>query len=187
MDIDIDDILKSVEEQIVVDKSMFLTEEESKELQSQVDSQADDYISHLLEEDKKVTKGPGVIKILLVDDSKISRKSLKAMVKGYKVVTHDASTGYEAIEAVKTIKDFDLVTMDYNMPGINGMETFERIKEHNVPVVMVTTESSKTMVCEALKQGLAHFILKPVRKDDFLKKITSVLKRNSKQLTEGEL
>jgi len=186
MGLSIEDILKSVEEQVVVDESMFLTEDESKELQSQVDAQANDYSTQLLEEDKKHNKDPGVIKILLVDDSKISRKSLKAMLKNYKVITHDASTGYEAIEAVQLIKDFDLVTMDYNMPGINGMETFQRIKEHNVPVVMVTTESSKTMVCEALKQGLAHFILKPVRQDDFLKKITSVLKRNSKELVQGE-
>ena len=44
---------------------------------------------------------------------------------------------------------------------------------------MVTTESSKRMVCEALKMGLANFILKPVRQEDFLKKVTSVLQNRA--------
>lgn len=185
MEVDLDAILKSVEEQVKVDKSMFLSKEEHSDLQRQVDQMSDEYKESLLANDAG-SKPKGFVKILLVDDSMVSRKALKAMLKEYKVQFYDAKTGYEAIEALEIVKDFDLITMDYNMPGINGMETFEKIKHHKVPVVMVTTESSKRMVCEALKKGLAHFILKPVRQDDFLKKVTAVLTRFKTPLNKKE-
>ena len=85
------------------------------------------YKKELISNDQE-SKTPGTVKLLLVDDSVVSRRALKTMLKGYKVQFHDASSGYEAIEAMNVIKDFDMVTMDYNMPGINGMETFQKLK-----------------------------------------------------------
>jgi len=70
------------------------------------------------------------IRVLLVDDHTMLREGLRSIVNGYNhlEVVGEASTGLEAIEAVRLLRP-DVVVMDINMPMMNGIEATELIKE----------------------------------------------------------
>lgn len=105
-----------------------------------------------------------MVKVLVVDDSLISRKYLARILEesGQIQVIATASDGQEAIEKVKTLKP-DVVTMDVEMPKLNGLEALKHIMiENPVPVIMVstlTTEGASTTL-EALHLGAIDYIPK---------------------------
>jgi len=105
-----------------------------------------------------------MVKVLVVDDSLISRKYLTRILEesGQIKVIDTASDGQEAIEKVKTLHP-DVVTMDVEMPKLNGLEALKRIMvEHPVPVIMVSTLTTEgaTTTLEALRLGAVDYIPK---------------------------
>ncbi|MDP1757902.1 MAG: response regulator, partial [Pseudohongiella sp.] len=104
------------------------------------------------------------IQVLVVDDSTFMRKSLSAMMTSDPriAVAGLARNGEEAIQQVKTLKP-DVVTMDVEMPGMNGIEAVRRIMaECPVPIIMVsslTTEGANDTL-KALEYGAVDFISK---------------------------
>jgi len=109
------------------------------------------------------------INILWVDDEidllKIHILFLEE--KGYKITT--ANNGEDAIEIVKET-DFDLIFLDENMPGLNGLETLTEIKNHrpNIPVVMITKSEEEDMMDEAIGARIADYLIKPVNPKQIL-------------------
>lgn len=105
-----------------------------------------------------------MVRVLVVDDSLISRKYLARILEesGQIQVIATASDGQEAIEKVKTLQP-DVVTMDVEMPRLNGLEALKHIMiENPVPVIMVstlTTEGASTTL-EALHLGAIDYIPK---------------------------
>ena len=87
--------------------------------------------------------------------------------KGYDVVT--VSNGYDAIEKCRETS-FDLVLLDEMMPGINGLETLQRIKEitPSVPVVMVTKSEEEDIMNQAIGSKIADYLIKPVNPNQIL-------------------
>jgi two-component system chemotaxis response regulator CheY len=63
----------------------------------------------------------------------------------------------------------NLVVLDVNMPGMNGLDVLERIqsehRERNLPVLMLTTEAERTLVERAKKAGAKGWLLKPIKTD----------------------
>lgn len=105
-----------------------------------------------------------MVKVLVVDDSLISRKYLTRILEesGQIKVIDTASDGQEAIEKVKTLKP-DVVTMDIEMPKLNGLEALRRIMiENPVPVIMVSTLTTEgaSATLEALRLGAVDYIPK---------------------------
>ncbi|WP_022670935.1 protein-glutamate methylesterase/protein-glutamine glutaminase [Hippea alviniae] len=104
------------------------------------------------------------VKVLVVDDSLISRKYLTRILEesGKIQVIDTAKDGQEAIEKIKALKP-DVVTLDIEMPKLNGLEALKIImKECPVPVVMVsslTTDGAKETL-EALRIGAIDYISK---------------------------
>ncbi len=104
------------------------------------------------------------VKVLVVDDSLISRKYLTRILEesGKIQVIDTAKDGQEAIEKVKALKP-DVVTLDIEMPKLNGLEALKIImKECPVPVVMVsslTTDGARETL-EALRIGAVDYISK---------------------------
>lgn len=117
--------------------------------------------------------------ILLVDDSKMSRNMLRALVEeaGYAVVA-EAGDGEAAIEAYKQSSP-DLVTMDITMPKMDGIESLRHIVEFNpsAKVIMITAAGQENKLIEAIKLGAKRFITKPFEKDEVLDCIADVLKK----------
>ncbi|WP_035589477.1 protein-glutamate methylesterase/protein-glutamine glutaminase [Hippea jasoniae] len=104
------------------------------------------------------------IKVLVVDDSLISRKYLTRILEesGKIEVIDTAKDGQEAIEKVKALNP-DVVTLDIEMPRLNGLEALKIImKEHPTPVVMVSslTKDGAKETLEALRLGAVDYISK---------------------------
>ena len=73
--------------------------------------------------------------------------------------------------------DYDLIIADLKMPGLDGMEVFEELKEMkpDIPVIIITAYGSLEIADEARKKGVADFITKPFRKDTILFTMDRVL------------
>ncbi|WP_372649150.1 PglZ domain-containing protein [Draconibacterium sp.] len=96
--------------------------------------------------------------------------------KGYEVET--ANNGLDAIEKVEA-GYFDIIFLDENMPGLTGLETLTKIKDHapNVPVVMITKSEEENIMDEAIGAKIADYLIKPVNP----KQILLTLKKNIDQ------
>ena len=102
-------------------------------------------------------------KILIVDDSKTSRKSLRNMLTGagYEVVA-EAVDGKDGVEKYKEYKP-DVVTMDITMPNLDGIDAVTQIMriDPDAKIIMVTAAGQKNNVVEAIKRGAVDFVQKP--------------------------
>ena len=116
-------------------------------------------------------------KILIVDDSKTSRKFLRNMLEdaGHEVVS-EAVNGAEGVEKYKMYKP-DVVTMDITMPVMDGIEAVKEIMEIETVaiVIMVSAAGQKTNIVEALQRGAADFIQKPFDSAVIINTIEKVL------------
>jgi CheY-like chemotaxis protein len=102
-------------------------------------------------------------RVLVVDDDQVVGQSFERVLtgKGYKVDT--ALSGREAFEKYAGA-DFDMVFMDLKMPGPDGLEVAQRIKEMNpwLPIVVVTGYGSQEQEEKAKAIGVAEFLHKPL-------------------------
>ena len=87
--------------------------------------------------------------------------------KGYEVTT--VNNGRDAVELVKA-KEFDIIFLDENMPGISGLETLMQIKNlrSTVPVVMITKNEAEEIMEEAIGGKIADYLIKPVNPNQIL-------------------
>lgn len=117
------------------------------------------------------------MKVLVVDDSVVMRKVLiGALEQGGMTDVGEAADGDEAIEAVMS-DNYGMVLMDWNMPGITGLDAVKAIRDggNQVPIIMVTTEAEKARIIDALKAGANSYIVKPFKPDTIIAKIQDVL------------
>lgn len=105
-------------------------------------------------------------KILLVDDEPGMLRYIKTLleVDDYKVET--ATTGEEAVQRIEKGLQPDLVLLDVLMPGIDGLQTLERLRQlqPGVKVVMLSCVSDTRKVVQAMKLGAQDYITKPFQK-----------------------
>ncbi len=115
--------------------------------------------------------------ILIVDDSRTSRKILKGILEGegYEVVG-EATNGQEGYDRYVELKP-DVVTMDITMPVLDGIEALKKIKGEypDAKVVMVTAAGQKTKMVEAVQNGANEFVSKPFEPEQLKKIIDKVI------------
>lgn len=117
--------------------------------------------------------------VLAVDDDKINRMLLKSMLKKSGIVAEivEAENGSDAIDVLKSRDDIDLVLLDIIMPVMSGMEMLQVAREDSnlrqVPIIMLTTDETKKG--EALELGANDFLMKPIRKEELVEKITNII------------
>ncbi len=102
-------------------------------------------------------------KILIVDDEMVVRKLLHAMLSedGYKEID-EAESGEEALDALKK-KDYHLILLDKNLPGIDGIEVLKQIKKtrSKIEVIIITGYASLETAVTAMELGAFGYISKP--------------------------
>src|SRR6185503_18385098 len=121
-------------------------------------------------------------RILVVDDEAEIRRSLRMILEyeGYDV--QEASSGPEAIALVER-EPPDLAFLDIKMPGMDGLETLEKIRGSNesLPVVIVSGHGTVSTAVEATKLGAFDFIEKPLASERVLVTIRNALDRTRLQ------
>lgn len=123
------------------------------------------------------------LKILVVDDDKDFCRNAGDILelKGYEVTA--AYEGFKALELVKQ-NGFGLVLMDVRMPGMDGVETFKKIKEiaPDTPVIMVTAYAVEELMREALQEGAFGFLRKPLDFDKLFQLIKNAIPNGTRVL-----
>lgn len=108
--------------------------------------------------------------VLIVDDSRTSRRLLKDIIEraGYEVVG-EAINGQEGYDMYVKLSP-DIVTMDITMPQVDGLESLKLIRNHNpeAKIVMITAAGQKEKMMEAVKFGAVEFITKPFLEESVL-------------------
>ncbi len=109
------------------------------------------------------------IKILWADDEIDLLKPHVMFLesRGYEVVT--VTSGEDALDECET-QNFDIIFLDENMPGLNGLQTLEKVKQIDpgVPVVMVTKSEEENIMDEAIGGNIADYLIKPVNPNQIL-------------------
>ena len=102
-------------------------------------------------------------KILIVDDDEAIARLLSEILRSEGFSTRECLSGPAALEALAQ-DDFQLVLLDIMMPGMNGFETCQRIRENSdVPVVFLTAKNEESDLVLGFSLGADDYIVKPFK------------------------
>ncbi len=121
------------------------------------------------------------VRALIVDDSSVMRKIVERCLRQAgldALVVLEAGNGVEALALLRTAK-VDLILTDINMPSMDGLELVRQIRAQDlapdVPVVMITTESSEEHVKQAIQAGARGYIRKPFTAEQVKERVLPLL------------
>ncbi|MBQ8199042.1 MAG: response regulator [Lachnospiraceae bacterium] len=116
-------------------------------------------------------------KILIVDDSRTSRKMLRTILEsnGHEVVD-EAVNGQDGVQKFQSLKP-DVVTLDITMPVVDGVEALKMIKalDANSKVIMVTAAGQKNKMIDCIKAGANEFLTKPFDQQEIIDVIAKMV------------
>ncbi|GAC1536938.1 MAG: hypothetical protein NVS2B17_09010 [Candidatus Velthaea sp.] len=127
----------------------------------------------------------GDLRVLVVDDNSASRFVLSEMLAGWRMEATMAASAAEAIAAIEAaainLKPFDLILMDWKMPGMNGIEAARVIRENPDPpiIFLVTAYGLEEILTSAEKAGIEAVVIKPVDASILLETIASAFVRGT--------
>lgn len=122
------------------------------------------------------------LRILLIEDDTIEiMKMNRAIAKlqlPHEII--EAKNGEEALQVLRDNKTIpDIIFLDLNMPRVNGLEFLKILKSDDIlrflPVIILTTSNNRKDVLECYKEGVAGYIIKPLKYEDYVQKISTAL------------
>jgi len=116
-------------------------------------------------------------KILVVDDEPQVRRVLRTTLSAEGYTIFEARGGEEALEIFRA-KPPDIVLLDVNMPGMDGLEACRQIRRNSdVPIIMLTVRSAEREKVLALDAGADDYVVKPFGIQELLARIRAALRR----------
>jgi len=156
----------------------------------------DEYISKPIDKrtldkviDKMLNKKVNKNQVLIVDDNKMNIKIAVNLMKNYNFEIEESISGLECIDKVKN-KKYDLIFMDYMMPGMNGIETLKHLKElpnFHATAIALTADAVEGSREKFLNAGFDEYVSKPIVKDMLDKVIQRMLNKNDNQKETEEI
>lgn len=118
------------------------------------------------------------VRLLVVDDNEMNLEVIKGLLKKTGARIDTVTNGSDCLKLIKD-KEYDLILMDYMMPDMDGIETFQKIQKLRLagygrtPVIALTANAGSGVREDYLRQGFADYIAKPVE----YKKLIDVMKK----------
>jgi DNA-binding NtrC family response regulator len=114
--------------------------------------------------------------VLTVDDSRAVRTIVSKQVKDLGFEVLEAEDGVQGLAKLEECQ-FDLVILDVTMPNMDGPTMLGKMREagNSTPVIMLTSESKRSIIAGAMKSGITDYILKPFKPEELRNKILTVL------------
>ncbi|CAN2038994.1 two-component system, sensor histidine kinase and response regulator [Candidatus Magnetomoraceae bacterium gMMP-15] len=131
------------------------------------------------------------LKVLIVDDNATSRFILNKILSKYGADITEVANGEQCLEAIIAAdadNPFQLILLDGKMPGIDGFETAQRIKQQfgdlSQTVMLLTSEHRIKNIAKVKKFGIQSYLIKPVKHDDLKNAISTALGRTKQVETK---
>ncbi len=122
------------------------------------------------------------LKVLLVEDNLIEIMKMKRTISLLKLkhTIHEAKNGEEALKFLEDKANMpDIILLDLNMPKISGIEFLKILKANDdlkhIPTIILTTSSNQKDLLECYRTGMSGYVLKPLKYEDYVNKIETVL------------
>ncbi|MBQ0786223.1 MULTISPECIES: response regulator [unclassified Lacinutrix] len=122
------------------------------------------------------------LKILLIEDDMIEvmklNRTISTLKLDHKII--EANNGEEALEILEQKDNLpDIILLDLNMPKINGIEFLNILKKDSVlkyiPTIILSTSNNQKDLLECYKTGVAGYVIKPLKYEDYVSKIEKLL------------
>jgi two-component system, chemotaxis family, chemotaxis protein CheY len=109
------------------------------------------------------------VRALVIDDSRAMRRIVTSILEGFGYELRDAGHGREALDVLNEGWVPDLVTVDWNMPVMDGLQFVSAVRSNpawrSMTMMMVTSESEHTQIVRALAAGAHEYVIKPFTAD----------------------
>jgi CheY-like chemotaxis protein len=115
------------------------------------------------------------LKVLLVDDEEDIIEVIQDRLEAYGFTVVTAGNGLEALKKL-SMEKFDGVFLDVKMPEMGGIEALEEIrkKDKKIPIIIITSSSTREAAIEAMAKGASEYVLKPFEWEELKAKIEKV-------------
>jgi CheY-like chemotaxis protein len=115
------------------------------------------------------------LRVLLVDDEQDIIEVIQDRLEAYGFSVATAGTGLEALQKL-SLERFDGVFLDVKMPQMGGIEALQEIRKRDkkIPVIIITSSSTREAAVEAIEKGANAFLLKPFEWQELKTKIQNV-------------
>jgi DNA-binding response OmpR family regulator len=120
-------------------------------------------------------------RVLIVDDDEMAREVMRTILQAEGCAVTTAESGSRALELLKA-GAFELIILDINMPGVDGLEVLTRLKQAGTPaessVVMTSARNDLETVMRCVDLGADSYLLKPVDPALFVERVLGALRRH---------
>ncbi len=112
---------------------------------------------------------------LLIDDSKANRLVINSYMTelGFKVT--EARDGLEGLHALKNNPTVNVILLDWEMPGMNGLEFQAKVRadpsKNDLPIIMISSNDSHEKITKTLQTGADEYLVKPISREDLESKL----------------
>jgi two-component system chemotaxis response regulator CheY len=123
------------------------------------------------------------MRILIVDDFSTMRRIIRNLLGelGFENI-EEADDGATAMPLLES-QEFDLLVLDWNMPGVPGIDVLKWVRAHErlsaMPILMVTAEAKREQIVEAAQAGVSGYVVKPFTAETLKSKLERIFQRSA--------